>query len=99
MVLILRPLSTDRFEAELPSLPVPTLEDTAARYLASIAPYHTAQDPTSSASPLPSFAASQEAVKDFVASPLVKHLQERLQERARTEPSWLSDWWYVPKAR
>ncbi|GAA6063739.1 hypothetical protein JCM10212_000778 [Sporobolomyces blumeae] len=82
-----------RHESSLPCLPVPTLEETAQRYLSSIRPYHTAQDPTSSASPLPSWSASEAAVKDFVDSPLAKELQDRLLERAKGRDSWLSEWW------
>ncbi|GJN89602.1 hypothetical protein Rhopal_002589-T1 [Rhodotorula paludigena] len=84
---------TYRFERSLPRLPVPTLEETAERYLASIRPYHTAQEPASSADPLPSWAKSEEAVKDFLASPLVKELQQRLLQRAEGKESWLSEWW------
>ncbi|BGP15274.1 Carnitine O-acetyltransferase mitochondrial [Rhodosporidiobolus nylandii] len=82
-----------RFESNLPHLPVPSLEETASRYLASIKPYHTAQEPTSSSAPLPSWSASEKAVKEFVESPLVKELQNRLEKRAAEKESWLSEWW------
>lgn len=82
-----------RFERSLPSLPVPTLEETAERYLTSIKPYHTAQEPGSASTPLPTFAASEQAVKDFVESPLVRELQQRLEKRAAEKSSWLSEWW------
>lgn len=82
-----------RHESSLPHLPVPTLEETAQRYLASIRPYHTPQEPTSSTSPLPTWSASEAAVKEFVSSPLVKELQERLVKRAEGRDSWLSEWW------
>uniref|UniRef100_A0A0K3CET4 Nucleolar GTP-binding protein 2 n=2 Tax=Rhodotorula toruloides TaxID=5286 RepID=A0A0K3CET4_RHOTO len=82
-----------RFERTLPSLPVPTLEETAERYLASIRPYHTAQEPSASSEPLESWAKSEQAVKDFVQSPLVNELQQRLQKRAQEKDSWLSEWW------
>ncbi|BGP07304.1 GTPase required for pre-60S ribosomal subunit nuclear export and maturation [Rhodotorula toruloides] len=84
---------SDRFERTLPSLPVPTLEETADRYLASIRPYHTAQEPAASSEPLESWAKSEQAVKDFVKSPLVNELQQRLQKRAQEKDSWLSEWW------
>lgn len=86
-------LLADRFERTLPSLPVPTLEETAERYLASIRPYHTAQEPSASSEPLESWAKSEQAVKDFVQSPLVNELQQRLQKRAQEKDSWLSEWW------
>ncbi|ORY66937.1 Choline/Carnitine o-acyltransferase-domain-containing protein [Leucosporidium creatinivorum] len=83
----------DRFEASLPSLPVPTLEETAARYLTSIKPFHTPQAPGSPSTPLPSFAASEAAVKEFQESALVQELQQRLEKRAAEKSSWLSEWW------
>jgi carnitine O-acetyltransferase len=83
----------DRFESSLPHLPVPTLEETAARYLASIKPYHVSTVPGSPATPLPSWEKSEKAVKEFVEDPLVKSLQERLLKRAEEKESWLSDWW------
>lgn len=86
-------LLSDRFEAGLPSLPVPTLEETADRYLTSIKTFHTAQAPGTPSTPLPSFAASEAAVAEFRTSPLVAELQQRLQQRAAEKPSWLSEWW------
>ncbi|GAA6039083.1 hypothetical protein JCM8097_005311 [Rhodosporidiobolus ruineniae] len=82
-----------RFEKTLPHLPVPTLEETAQRYLASIRPYHTPQESTAPSSPLPSWTKSEQAVKEFVDSPLVKELQQRLVKRAEEKESWLSEWW------
>ncbi|GAA5916337.1 hypothetical protein JCM8208_005308 [Rhodotorula glutinis] len=82
-----------RFERSLPHLPVPTLEETAERYLTSIRPYHTSQEAGAPSSPLPSWNKSEQAVKDFVASPLVKELQQRLLKRAEGKESWLSEWW------
>jgi len=90
-VLVSQPV---RHESSLPHLPVPTLKETAQRYLTSIRPYHTPQEPTSSnTSPLPSWSASENAVKEFVESPLVKELQDRLLKRAEGRDSWLSEWW------
>ncbi|KAK4699754.1 hypothetical protein P7C70_g6504, partial [Phenoliferia sp. Uapishka_3] len=87
------PRPPDRFERSLPSLPVPTLSETASRYLKSIQPFHTPQSPGSSSTPLPTFAASESAVAEFLSSPLVKELQERLEKRASEKSSWLSEWW------
>lgn len=83
----------DRFERSLPHLPVPTLEETAERYLKSLQPFHTPQDPSSPATPLPTFAASQSAVADFLSDSLVRELQGRLEKRAAEKSSWLSEWW------
>jgi hypothetical protein len=32
-------------------------------------------------------------VQDFLKSPLVAQLQERLEKRAAEKSSWLSEWW------
>jgi carnitine O-acetyltransferase len=86
-------LTADRFERDLPQLPVPTLEETADRYLSSIQPYHTSPSPFAPNDPLPSFDKSKAAISAFLDSSLVHALQARLQDRAKTEPSWLADWW------
>lgn len=83
----------DRFERSLPHLPVPTLEETAARYIKSIETFHVAPSPSDSSTPLPTYAASLAAVEEFKTSPLVKTLQERLLKRAEEKRSWLSEWW------
>ncbi|KDE09052.1 hypothetical protein MVLG_00770 [Microbotryum lychnidis-dioicae p1A1 Lamole] len=82
-----------RFEASLPSLPVPKIEETAQRYLESIKPFHIDPNPLTSTEPTESFRASEKAVAEFVSSPLVKELQQRLEQRAAERPSWLSEWW------
>ena len=86
-------VAADRFERDLPQLPVPTLEETADRYLKSLQPYHTSPSPFAPKTLLPSFEQSQTAVAAFLESPLVQTLQSRLQERAKTKSSWLADWW------
>lgn len=74
-------------------MPVPTIEETADRYLTSIRPFHVDPTPGSSSAPLPSFAASEAAVAEYKQSPLVKELQARLEKRASEKASWLSEWW------
>ncbi|KAK1071308.1 Carnitine O-acetyltransferase mitochondrial [Friedmanniomyces endolithicus] len=75
-----------RYEDSLPRLPVPTLEETAKRYLKSIHPLlsHT------------EYEQSKKAVDSFVSPNGVgQTLQKRLLER-REKPqvkSWLSEWW------
>lgn len=74
------------FEDSLPRLPVPTLQETAARYLKSV---HPLLLPTE-------YAATTRAVEDFTkAGGAGEKLQERLVAR-RDDPkhkSWLHDWW------
>lgn len=76
-----------RFERGLPQLPVPTLEETATKYLQSVKAFHVA-DPTNK-----EFQNTENAVNKFKASPLVKELQTRLEQRAAEKSSWLSEWW------
>lgn len=75
-----------RFEESLPSLPVPTLEETAARYLKSV---HPLLSPTE-------FQSTTEAVKDFVKpGGIGSKLQERLLAR-KEDPkhkNWIYEWW------
>ena len=75
-----------RFEDALPRLPVPTLQETAARYLKSAHPLLSTTE----------YAATARAVEDFIkAGGVGEKLQERLVAR-RNDPqyrSWLHDWW------
>lgn len=75
-----------RFQESLPRLPVPTLEETTARYLQSLKPLLTPAE----------LAASTKAVEAFVApnGPGPK-LQEKLIAR-REDPkhkNWIYEWW------
>ncbi|KAK0636908.1 acyltransferase ChoActase/COT/CPT [Bombardia bombarda] len=75
-----------RFQESLPRLPVPTLEETAARYLKSLRPLLSDEK----------LAHSTKAVESFIApgGPGQK-LQEKLLAR-REDPkhkNWLYDWW------
>ena len=75
-----------RFQRSLPHLPVPTLAETSAKYIASVEPFATSPE---------DFAASKKAVEEFVASEQGLELQRRLEHRASGEgrASWLSEWW------
>ena len=75
-----------RFEESLPHLPVPTLEETAARYLKSVHPLLTATE----------FENTKKAVESFVQpGGQGQTLQKRLLERAADPKikNWLSEWW------
>lgn len=77
-----------RFEESLPRLPVPTLDDTAKRYLKSLHPLLSQTE----------YALSKKAVEDFVApGSLGQKLQERLLARKERPEikNWLSEWWNV----
>jgi carnitine O-acetyltransferase len=75
-----------RFEDSLPRLPVPSLEETSARYLKSIHPLLTKEE----------FARSEKAVAEFnKPGNLGSKLQERLIGRAQDPKvkNWIADWW------
>ena len=75
-----------RFEENLPKLPVPSLEETAARYLKSV---HAAVSPSE-------YEATKKAVAAFTApGGQGEELQKRLLAR-RDDPAhlnWLHEWW------
>lgn len=74
-----------RYQASLPTLPVPTLQSTCAKYLETVQPLLTPD----------AFAKTQQVVNKFLTSPQAAQLQKRLQDRA-AQPgmkSWLADWW------
>lgn len=75
-----------RFEDSLPRLPVPTLDETATRYLRSVHPLLSASE----------YETTKKAVESFVApGSLGQELQKRLVAR-REDPkhkNWIYDWW------
>ncbi|KAF3767822.1 acyltransferase ChoActase/COT/CPT [Cryphonectria parasitica EP155] len=75
-----------RFQESLPRLPVPTLEETAARYLKSLHPLLSPAE----------FEQSKSAVADFVKpGGIGARLQEKLIAR-REDPkhkNWIYEWW------
>ncbi|KAF2154349.1 carnitine O-acetyltransferas-like protein [Myriangium duriaei CBS 260.36] len=75
-----------RYEDSLPRLPVPTLEETAKRYLKSVRPLITPKE----------FETTSKAVSDFVApGAFGEELQKRLVAR-RDDPNvrnWIYEWW------
>lgn len=75
-----------RFQESLPRLPVPTLEETATKYLKSVRPITTPAE----------FQKTQAAVTEFlVPGGVGEHLQKKLLARRETPgiPNWLSEWW------
>lgn len=75
-----------RFEDSLPKLPVPTLDETAKRYLRSVHPLLSSSE----------YESTKKAVESFVApGSLGEVLQKRLVAK-REDPSvrnWIIDWW------
>ncbi len=75
-----------RFQESLPKLPVPTLEETASRYIKSLHPLLSESE----------FETSKKAVSDFIKPGGVgQKLQEKLLAR-REDPehkNWITEWW------
>ncbi|KAK0542902.1 Carnitine O-acetyltransferase mitochondrial [Tilletia horrida] len=74
-------------QPSLPHLPVPPLEQTLNKYLRTTLPHHTSDA---------SLKATEQAVQAALSgkdAALLKTLQQRLQERAHSTDSWLSEWW------
>lgn len=75
-----------RFEDSLPQLPVPTLEETAKRYLKSVRALVTETE----------YQHTKKAVEEFISpNGAGQELQKRLQARADDPQvkNWLYDWW------
>ncbi|MCJ1309293.1 Carnitine O-acetyltransferase mitochondrial [Agyrium rufum] len=73
-----------RFEDSLPKLPVPTLEETAKRYIKSVHPLLNSSE----------FETTKKAVEDFVKPGSIgETLQSRLKERASKQKNWIYEWW------
>lgn len=75
-----------RYQESLPKLPVPTLEETAAKYLKSVRPVASKQE----------FEATEKAVREFVApGGTGQELQKRLEARAADPKvkNWIYEWW------
>jgi carnitine O-acetyltransferase len=75
-----------RFQESLPRLPVPTLEETAARYIKSVHPLLTSSE----------FESTKKAVAEFIQpGGIGEKLQEKLIAR-REDPqhnNWMYEWW------
>lgn len=75
-----------RFQDSLPRLPVPSLDETAGRYLKSLRPLLTESE----------LAASKKAVEEFIAPGGVgRELQKKLVARREDAnvKNWIYDWW------
>ncbi|KAI8820719.1 acyltransferase ChoActase/COT/CPT [Fimicolochytrium jonesii] len=80
-----KPPKTFSLQETLPRLPIPPLEETAARYLQTLVPILTPEE----------YKKSEAIVHDFIKPGGLGHdLQTRLREHDRREPnSWLERWW------
>lgn len=73
---------TFQLQNKLPSLPVPPLEQTCKKYLASVKPHLTSEE----------YLQTQFLVNEF-ASGVGKELQSKLEMRASNMRNWLEEWW------
>mmetsp|Transcript_5872 Transcript_5872/g.14085 ORF Transcript_5872/g.14085 Transcript_5872/m.14085 type:complete len:709 (+) Transcript_5872:140-2266(+) len=71
------------FQDLLPTLPVPKLQRSVDKWLASVKPLVTAAEYTE----------AEAAAKELVSSEQGKRLQKKLEERARTHKNYLTEWW------
>lgn len=73
-----------KYQSQLPKLPVPTLEETAAKYLKSVTPFLSPEQ----------LAATTAKVEEFVRpGGAGSVLQKRLQDFAVDKDNWLAEWW------
>ncbi|OCF34576.1 carnitine O-acetyltransferase [Kwoniella heveanensis CBS 569] len=70
-------------QSTLPHLPVPTLSSTFHKYLETLRPLLSDD----------AYARNEKLVKSFLSSDYSKTLQSRLEARAGSKESWLSEWW------
>ncbi|CAG0882143.1 unnamed protein product [Cyprideis torosa] len=75
--------STFQDDDSLPSLPVPTLEESLSLYVQSLRPLLSEDE----------LATSQKIVKDFASSDVAQMLQRKLEEKGRKCRNWMERWW------
>ena len=73
---------TFSFDEILPKLPVPTLDQTLEKYLASVQPFVTKEE----------LQRTRELCRNFKNDGQVRKLQEDLVRRGQEKDNWLSDW-------
>ena len=80
----MRKKSTYSMESELPSLPVPPLEQTMNKYVTALEPILFDSE----------YAQTKRVVADFMKPGGVgEKLQSKLEQKASTSDSWLAEWW------
>ncbi|XP_061202088.1 peroxisomal carnitine O-octanoyltransferase isoform X1 [Neopsephotus bourkii] len=73
---------TFQYQDFLPSLPVPSLDDSLSKYLDAVKPFLNQEE----------YQRTENIVKKF-KNGIGKELHEKLLERAKTRRNWLEDWW------
>lgn len=73
---------TFQYQDSLPSLPVPSLEESLKKYLESVKPFANEEE----------YKKTEEIVQKF-QNGLGEKLQQKLLERAKGKRNWLEEWW------
>uniref|UniRef100_A0A8C0J1V5 Peroxisomal carnitine O-octanoyltransferase n=1 Tax=Chelonoidis abingdonii TaxID=106734 RepID=A0A8C0J1V5_CHEAB len=73
---------TFQYQNSLPSLPVPTLDESLKRYLDAVKPFLNQEE----------YQRTEDIVKKFEHG-IGKVLQHKLLERAKEKKNWLEEWW------
>ncbi|XP_062955916.1 peroxisomal carnitine O-octanoyltransferase isoform X2 [Cynocephalus volans] len=73
---------TFQYQDSLPSLPVPSLEDSLKKYLESVKPFANEEE----------YKKTEEIVKKF-QNGIGEKLHQKLLERAKGKRNWLEEWW------
>lgn len=76
------PELTFQYQDSLPSLPVPSLEDSLSKYLDAVHPFASEKE----------FEATLDIVRKFQDG-VGKELHQKLLQRAKTKKNWLEEWW------
>ncbi len=82
-LVMLRRMSTFKFQSTLPKLPIPPLAETLDRYVKSVQPLQT-----------PAAHAQTKAHAASFLKDLGPVLQGRLEKYAGDKANWLEDWWF-----
>lgn len=73
-----------KYQAQLPKLPVPTLQETASKYLKTVEPFLSE----------PQLASTKASVDEFIRpGGSGETLQKRLEEFAQNKDNWLAEFW------
>ncbi|TKC53924.1 hypothetical protein EI555_010048, partial [Monodon monoceros] len=73
---------TFQYQDSLPSLPVPSLEESLKKYLESVKPFANEEEYKKT-----------EAIVQKFQNGIGEKLQQKLLERAKEKRNWLEDWW------
>ena len=83
-IIAMKPKSTFSMDPELPSLPVPPLEQTMTKYINTLEPILFDSE----------YAQTKRVVADFMKpGGIGEQLQKKLEQKASKSNNWLAEWW------